>query len=71
MAEKTAPEVRQLLYSRKQACRLLGNVNPSYLRRLEKAGRLKVIRLSGSKQSMAFYRLPDLTALVEQGASNA
>jgi hypothetical protein len=58
----------RLLYSRRQVAELLGGVDISYIRRLEKAGRLKPVRLTRSPSAMAFYRAQDVAALVEEAA---
>jgi hypothetical protein len=60
----------QLLYSREQAAKLLGGVSVSTIIRLERAGKLQPIRLSGSPTAQVFFRAKDVLTLVE-GAVNA
>lgn len=57
-----------LLFTRQQVARMLGNVDISFVRRLEKAGRLQPIRLTRSPSAMAFYRARDVMALVEEAS---
>ena len=52
------------LYSRQQVAHLLGDVDVSFVRRLEKAGRLKAVRLTRSPSAMAFYTAENVAALV-------
>jgi hypothetical protein len=60
----------QLLYSRAQAARLLGNVCVMTVVRLEKRGLLTPVRLDRrSKSGQVFYRHSDLIALVNGRAS--
>jgi hypothetical protein len=65
-----SPEVKspaRLLYTRRQTAELLGNVHLATIRRLEKAGRLKPVRLNrNSRLAMVFYRARDVQALVEE-----
>lgn len=58
-----------LLYSRKEAARLLGNVSIATIIRLEQQGRLKPIRLSRSPSAQIFFKASDLIALVEEAAN--
>jgi hypothetical protein len=66
-ADDGAPK-RRLIHSRKQARELLGGISDATLRRLEKAGRLKAIRLS-SQRGQAFYTDESLAKLIKE-ASN-
>jgi hypothetical protein len=59
----------RLLYSRKQVAHALGGVDVSYVRRLERAGVLKGIRLDKRKATaMVFFRAQDVIALIEDAA---
>ena len=66
MAEKVQTSAnQQLLYSRKQVARLLGNVSTATVRRLERAGRLRAVRLTKARGAV-FFRLADVLAFVEE-----
>lgn len=56
----------QLLFTRVQVARMLGDVDVSYVRRLEKSGRLRVVRLTRSPSAMAFYHKTDVLALITE-----
>jgi len=55
-----------LLYSRRQLAQRLGPVDVSFVRRLEKAGRLKGIRLTRSPSAMVFFRAEDIDRLIRE-----
>ena len=65
--ETDAERDERLLYTRKQVAALLG-VNTSYVQGLERAGRLKGLRLSRSSTSMVFFRKCDVLRLVEEAS---
>jgi hypothetical protein len=54
----------QLIYSRKQTAKLLGNVSTATIRRLEAAGRLRGFRLNKSKSASVFFRAADIDAFL-------
>jgi predicted site-specific integrase-resolvase len=56
------------LYTRRQAANLLGSVDVSTIRRLERSGKLKPIRLTRPR-GQVFFSIENLKALVE-AASN-
>ena len=58
-----AKQIPQLLYTRKDAAELLG-VSTQLLKRLDRAGKLEAIKLTGLEGSQVHYRLSDLKALV-------
>lgn len=56
----------QLLYSRAQVQRMLGGISYISVIRLEKAGRLKPVRLHPNKtKAQVYYRHADVFALAE------
>lgn len=57
-----APE--RLLYTRKQACELLGGISRFTLLRLEAENRLRPVRLTRSPTSQVYYTREDLLGLV-------
>jgi predicted site-specific integrase-resolvase len=58
----------RLLLTRKQVAKLLGNVDVSTIRRLERAGRLKAVRLTKSPSGKVFFRREDVLRLVQETA---
>jgi len=58
---------QQLLYSRKQVARLLGNVSIATVRRLEKEGRLRRVRLAKNRGNV-FFRASDIDAFLNEVA---
>jgi DNA-binding transcriptional MerR regulator len=62
--------VAPLLVSREQACRMLGGLTPQTLHRYELQGRIKPIRFTKTKRGMVFYRVEDVTRLVEEAEAN-
>jgi hypothetical protein len=67
-SESKTPE--QLLLTRRSVARMLGNVDVSYVRRLERSGRLRAVRLSRSPSSMVFFRTEDVLALIAEAADD-
>jgi predicted DNA-binding transcriptional regulator AlpA len=65
MDKSKLSETEQLLLSRKQVARLLGNISVATLRRLEKQGRLRGVRLSRGTGSV-FFRVADIHAFIEE-----
>lgn len=62
---KRAAQPRKLLYSRKQVAAMLGDVDVSTIKQLEKQGRLKGVRLSGKKNSgQVFFTHANVIALI-------
>jgi hypothetical protein len=57
-----------LLYSRIEAGRMLGGISVASLRRLEAAGALKPVKLSGKRAGQTFYRAAEVRSLVDEGA---
>jgi hypothetical protein len=68
--QREAP-LGQLLYSRKQACALLGGISIPTIKEMEKAGRLKGIRPSGKKTGSVFFTAEELMRAVESMRSSA
>jgi DNA-binding transcriptional MerR regulator len=67
MTEKVQTSAnQQLLYTRKQVARLLGNVSTATVRRLEREGRLRGVRLSKSRLGTVFFRADDVLAFIEE-----
>ena len=67
MTQKAQTSVnQQLLYTRKQVARLLGNVSTATIRRLEREGRLPGIRLTKSRHGTIFFRADDVLAFIEE-----
>jgi hypothetical protein len=64
--DKYDEALEPLLLTRQQVAQLLGGVDVSFVRRLEKSGRLKPIRLTRSPTAMVFHRKADVMALVEE-----
>jgi hypothetical protein len=62
----TSTPLERLLYSREQAAEQLGGVSTDTVRRLERQGRLKPVRLTGSRTGKVFYRAEQVHALIEQ-----
>jgi hypothetical protein len=60
----------RLLYTRRQVAELLGGVDVSTVRRLEREGRLTPIRLTGRKTGQVFLRAEDVRKLIEQAAAD-
>ena len=58
---------QRLLYSRDQASELLGGFSLNSLARLEKAGALTPVRISGAARGRVFYRHNELMALAKSG----
>jgi DNA-binding transcriptional MerR regulator len=56
----------RLLYTRRQVAELLGGCDVSTVRRLEKQGRLKAVRLTKSATGMVYFRADDVIALVAE-----
>jgi hypothetical protein len=57
------PEVGQkLLITRVETCKML-SISDATCRRLEAAGQLAVVKLTGRPQSKAFHRVADVLAL--------
>ena len=56
----------RLLYTREQVAQLLGGVSIATVRRLEREGQLRPVRLSRSPTAMVFFRASDVRALVEE-----
>lgn len=54
----------RLLYSREQVAEMLGGVSIATVRRLEREGRLKPVRLSRSPTAMVFFRASNVQALI-------
>jgi hypothetical protein len=62
----------QLLFTRAQVARLLGGVDVSTVRRLERDGRLRPIRLNKKSTSgMVFFAASDVNRLVEELAGRS
>ncbi len=62
----------RLLYSREQVAGMLGGVSIATVRRLEREGRLKPVRLSRSPTAMVFFRAADVEVMIEEaGAESA
>jgi hypothetical protein len=59
----------QLLYSRIEAGRLLGGISVASLRRLEEAGVLDPVKLSGKSAGQVYYRAKQVHALAGEGSS--
>jgi hypothetical protein len=53
-----------LLYTRKQVAKLLGDVDVSYVRRLEQEGVIKGFRLTRSPSARVFFRAEDVKHLI-------
>jgi hypothetical protein len=63
---------QQLLVSRADAAKMLGNVSTATIVRLQKAGRLKPIRLNPRKATaMVFYATADVSAVALGGLAGA
>jgi hypothetical protein len=62
----SSKSVQQLLCSREQVREMLGGVSRHTVWRLQRAGKLKPVRLSatGAVQSRVYYRVADVLALV-------
>ncbi len=58
--------LRQLLYTRRQVAQLLGGVDVSTVRRLEKEGRLKGKRLTKSTSGMVFFTAENVQEVVDE-----
>jgi hypothetical protein len=66
----SAPQ--QLLYTRQQVRVMLGNVSYATVRRLEKAGELKPIRLKRNRPTArVYYKAANVLALANEGAAYA
>jgi hypothetical protein len=65
-AESKSPE--RLLFSRAQVAALLGGVSSATVRRMEREGRLRPIRLTGRPTGQVFFRAVDVLALVEEAS---
>lgn len=57
----------RLLYSREQVAELLGGISTATVRRMERAGRLHPIRLTGRNSGQVFFKSEDVLALVQGG----
>ncbi len=57
--------VQTLLVNRQRAAAMLGGISTATLIRMEQAGRLKPIRLSGHATSVVFYRIEDIQKLAQ------
>ena len=69
--KRRAPSIRPLLVSRKDACLMLGNVDVTTLRRLERLGVLHPKRLNPhSATAQVFYTYENIKAAAE-GAADA
>jgi hypothetical protein len=55
----------QLLFTRQQVANLIGRPL-SFVQALEKAGKLKGLRLSGKPTGLVFFRRADVLALIEE-----
>jgi hypothetical protein len=64
-----SPPTERLLYTRRQVAELLGHVDVSYIRRLEKEGRLKAIRLFRSPTAQVFFSVEQVHALVREAVN--
>lgn len=65
VTQSSLSESKQLLLSRKQVARALGNVSVSTVKRLEEMGRLRGVRLTKARGAV-FFRLADVLAFVEE-----
>ena len=63
--------VEQLLYTRRQTAKALGNISVATVRRLEAAHKLDVVRLAGSPNGVAFHRAAQVRALAKGGEEQA
>ena len=61
---------QRLLYTREQTADVLGGISVGSVIRLEKAGRLKPIRLTGRKTGQVFHRAEDVLSLVAGAADD-
>ena len=61
-------ESARLLYTREQVGELFGGVSIATVRRLEREGKLKPVRLSRSPTGMVFFRKADVLALIAEAA---
>jgi hypothetical protein len=68
MAKPKSEPVKQLLFSRKQAAEVLGRVDVSYIRRLEKTGVLRPVRLIRSPSAMVFFTAENIAAVAAGSA---
>ncbi len=59
----------RLLHTREQVAEMLGGVSIATIRRLEREGRLKAIRLSRSPTAMVFFRAADVEAMIEEAGA--
>ena len=59
------PSSDPLLYTREQVATLLGGISTATIRRMERAGRLRPIRLTGRNTGQVFFKASDVHALVE------
>ena len=66
--EQSIAAVEQLLYSRRQTAKALGNVSIATVQRLERAGRLDKVRLAGSGNGCVFHRAQQVYALAAGAA---
>ena len=64
--ERVANDAR-LLYTRKEAARLLC-IDISFVKRLEKSGALKGLRLNRSPTAMVFFTRDNLLRVIEEAA---
>jgi len=66
LSDKPQRAAERLLFSREQTAEVLGGVSIATIRRLEREGRLKPIRLSRSPTAMVFFRASDVQALIAE-----
>jgi hypothetical protein len=63
-AEAKSPE--RLLFSREQVAALLGGISTATVRRMEREGRLRPIRLTGRSTGQVFYSATSVLHLVQE-----
>jgi hypothetical protein len=66
-SRERAPD--RLIFTRRQVAQLLGGIDTSTVRRLERDGRLRPIRLTGRKTGQVFFRAEDVYALIASAAA--
>jgi hypothetical protein len=68
-SRKTGTRER-LLYSREQVAEMLGGISTASVRRLERAGTLRPVRLT-RRTGMVFFKHDDVLALIEAASNDA
>jgi hypothetical protein len=66
--QQSSPNKERLLYSREQVAELLGGISTATVRRLEREGRLRPIRLTGRNSGQVFFKATDVRTLIEEVA---